>query len=62
VEHVAAPVLSSQEGRARSHETRGSTGAHLINEAMSGAEGHVAAPELTSAEAEVRGRGTRDGA
>jgi hypothetical protein len=47
--HVAAPELSSQEGRAQCHGTRGSTGAHLIKEASSGAEGHVAASELTSA-------------
>jgi hypothetical protein len=55
VGHVAAPELPSQEDRARSHGTRGSTGAHLVKEVRSGAEGHVAAPELTSA----RRRGPR---
>jgi hypothetical protein len=49
VGHVAPPELLSQEGRVLSHGTRGSTGAHLIKEARSGAEGHVVAPELTSA-------------
>jgi hypothetical protein len=47
--HVAAPELPSQEGRARSHRTHGSTGAHLSKEASFGAMGHMAAPELTSA-------------
>jgi hypothetical protein len=47
VRYVAAPKLSSRRGRARSHGTRGSTEAHLVREARSGAEGHVAAPELT---------------
>jgi hypothetical protein len=49
VGHVAAPELPSQEGRAWRHETRGSTGTHLVKEAKSEAEGHVAASELTSA-------------
>jgi hypothetical protein len=49
VGHMAAPKLPSQEGRARSHGTHGSTGAHLIKEVRSRAEGHVAAQELTSA-------------
>jgi hypothetical protein len=49
VGHVVAPELHSQEGRARSHGIRGSTGAHLVKEARSGDEGHVAAPELASA-------------
>jgi hypothetical protein len=48
-EHVATSELSSQGGRARSHETRGSAGAHLDREARSGAEERVAAPELNSA-------------
>jgi hypothetical protein len=47
--HVTAPELLSQEGRARSRGTRGSTGAHLVKQARSGADGHVAASELTSA-------------
>jgi hypothetical protein len=47
VRHVATPEFPSQEGRALSRGTRGSTRAHLIKEARSGAEGHVAAPELT---------------
>jgi hypothetical protein len=47
--HVTAPELPSQGGRVLSHGTHGSTGAHLIREARSGAEGHVAAPKLTSA-------------
>jgi hypothetical protein len=42
--YVAAPELSSRGGRARSHGTRGSTRAHLVREARSGAEGHMAAP------------------
>jgi hypothetical protein len=58
VEHVVAPELPSQVGRARSRGTRGSTGAHLIKEARSRAEGHMAAPELTSARR--RGPGPRD--
>jgi hypothetical protein len=56
--HVAAPELPSQEGRAPSHGTRGSTEAHLSKEARSGAEGHVVAPELISARR--RGLGPRD--
>jgi hypothetical protein len=47
VGYVAVPELSSWGGRARSHGTRGSTGAHLVREARFGAEEHVAAPELT---------------
>jgi hypothetical protein len=58
VGHVAAPELPSQEGRARSHGTHGSIGAHLIKEARTGAEGHVAAPEPTSARR--RGPGLQD--
>jgi hypothetical protein len=49
VEHVAAPEVPSQEGRARSHETRGSDRAHLKKETRSGVVGHMAASELTSA-------------
>jgi hypothetical protein len=48
VGYVIAPELSSRGGRAQSHETCGSTEAHLVREARFGAEGHVAAPELTS--------------
>jgi hypothetical protein len=48
-EHVATSELSSQGGRARSHETRGSAGAHLGRETKPRATGHVATPELTSA-------------
>jgi hypothetical protein len=58
VGHVAAPELPSQKGRAQSHGTRGSTGAYLVKEARSGAEGHVAALELTSTRR--RGPGPRD--
>jgi hypothetical protein len=58
VGHVAASELPSQEGRTRSHGTRGSTGAHLSKEARSGAEGHMIALELTSAR--KRGPGPRD--
>jgi hypothetical protein len=58
VRHVAAPELPSQEGKGQSRGTRGSTGAHLVKEARSGAEGYVAAPELTSARR--RGPGPRD--
>jgi hypothetical protein len=43
------PELPSQEGRAPNCGTHGSTGAHLVNEARTGAEGYVAAPELSSA-------------
>jgi hypothetical protein len=49
VGHVAAPELPSQEGRARSHRTRGSTRAHLFKEVRIEAEGHVTVAELTSA-------------
>jgi hypothetical protein len=49
VGYVAAPELCSREGRARSHGTCGSVGAHLDREARSGAEEHVAVPELNSA-------------
>jgi hypothetical protein len=45
---VTAPELPSQEGRARSHGTRGSTGAHLSKEVRFGAEGHVTTLELAS--------------
>jgi hypothetical protein len=61
VGHVVAPELPSQGGRARSHGTCGSIGAHLVREARSGAEGHVAAPELTSVRRRGPGRGTRGG-
>jgi hypothetical protein len=53
--HMAAPELSSQGGRFRSHGTRGSARAHLGKEVRSEAEKHVAAPELNSA----RRRGPR---
>jgi hypothetical protein len=46
---VAAPELPSQEGRAWSHGTHGSAGAHLSTEVRSGAAGHVVALEPTSA-------------
>jgi hypothetical protein len=48
VGHMAAPNLPSREGRAPSHRTHGSTGAHLSKEARSGATGHVAVLELAS--------------
>jgi hypothetical protein len=48
VGYVAAPELSSQGGRARSHRTRGSARAHLSREARSEAEEHVATQELNS--------------
>jgi hypothetical protein len=54
-EHMAAPELSSQGGRAWCHGIRGSAGAHLSREVRSGAEEHLAAPELNSA----RRRGPR---
>jgi hypothetical protein len=47
VRHVTAPELPYQKSRAPSRKTRGSTGAHLIKEARSGAKGHMTAPELT---------------
>jgi hypothetical protein len=46
-EHVVAPELSSQRGRAWSHETCGSAGAHFGREVRSGAAGHMTAPEPT---------------
>jgi hypothetical protein len=46
---VVVPELSSRGGRARSHETCDSAGAHPGREARSGAEERVAAPELNSA-------------
>jgi hypothetical protein len=46
---MAAPEVSSQGDRARSHVTRGSAGAHLDREARSRVEKRVAAPELNSA-------------
>jgi hypothetical protein len=49
-QHRSSP---QQGGEVWNRGTRGSTGAHLVKEARSGAEGHVAAPELTS----VRRRG-----
>jgi hypothetical protein len=49
VEHVAVLELPSQEGRAPSHRTRGSAGAHLSKEARFRTVGHVAVAEFTSA-------------
>jgi hypothetical protein len=46
---MTAPELPSQKGRTWSRGTRDSTGAHLVTEARSKAEGHVAAPKLTLA-------------
>jgi hypothetical protein len=46
---VTAPELSSQGGKARSHGTRVSTGAHLGMEARSGAEERLAVSELNLA-------------
>jgi hypothetical protein len=48
VGHVTAPELPLQGGRAWSHGTHGSTGAHLDREARSRAKGYVVARELTS--------------
>jgi hypothetical protein len=45
---MAAPELSSRRDKARSHGTRGSTGAHLSREAMFRVEERVAALEPTS--------------
>jgi hypothetical protein len=56
--HMAASELSSREGRARSHGTRGSTGAHLGREVRFRAKEHKAVPELNSARR--RGPGPRD--
>jgi hypothetical protein len=47
VGYVEAPELSSRGGRAQSHGTCGSTGAHIVREARYGAEGHMVASELT---------------
>jgi hypothetical protein len=58
VGYVAAPKLSSRGGRAQSHGTRDSTGAHLVREARFRAECHVTATELTSTRR--RGLGPRD--
>jgi hypothetical protein len=49
VGHVVVPELSPRGGRAQSHGTRGSVGAHLGREVRSRAEGHVAVSEPTSA-------------
>jgi hypothetical protein len=49
VGHMTALELPSQEGRAKSHGTCGSTRAHLVKDARSRAEGHMIASELTSA-------------
>jgi hypothetical protein len=57
-EHVAASELSSWGGRAQSHGTRGSAGAHLGREARSRAEEHMTASELNSARR--RAPGPRD--
>jgi hypothetical protein len=57
-EHVAAPELFSQGGRAQSHGTCGSARALLGKQARSRAEKHVVAPELNSARR--RGPGPRD--
>jgi hypothetical protein len=46
---VAAPELSSRGGRARSHVTHSSVGAHLGREVRSRAEESVTAPELNPA-------------
>jgi hypothetical protein len=56
-EHMAAPELSSQGGRAQSHGTHDSVGAHLGREARSEVEERVAAPKLNSASR--RGLGPR---
>jgi hypothetical protein len=54
---VAAPELSSQGGRAWSHEIRDSAGAHLNREVRSGTEEHVSAPKLNSARRRGPGHG-----
>jgi hypothetical protein len=46
--HVATSELSSRGGRARSHETRASAGAHLDREVRSETVGHATATEPTS--------------
>jgi hypothetical protein len=46
VGYVVALELSSRRGRARSPGTRGSTGAHLVKGARSGAEVHMIVLEL----------------
>jgi hypothetical protein len=46
--YMAAPELSPQGGRARSHEARGSVRALPSREARSRADWHVEAPEATS--------------
>jgi hypothetical protein len=58
VGHMVALELSPRRGRAQSHGTRGSVGAHLGREVRSGAKGHVAALKLISARRQVWGRGT----
>jgi hypothetical protein len=47
--------LSSQRGRAWSHETRGNARAHLDRETRFGAEEHVTMPELNSARSTMPG-------
>jgi hypothetical protein len=56
-EHVAAPEFTYRGGKAQSHGTHGSTGAHLGREVRSGAEERVEASELNSARR--RGPGPR---
>jgi hypothetical protein len=48
VGYVVAPELNSQGGRARSHETCGSTEAHLVMKARFRVKGYITASELTS--------------
>jgi hypothetical protein len=59
---VAAPELFSRGGRARSYETRGSAGAHLVWEARSEGEERMKAPELNSVRRRGPGSRVRSGA
>jgi hypothetical protein len=56
--HMIAPKLPSQEDRARSHVTRGSTRANLVRGVRTGARGHVVASELPSQKDRARSHGT----
>jgi hypothetical protein len=60
--HVAAPELPSQEGRARSHGTRGSTGSHLSGRQSPDLRDMWQRQSSPQHGGEVRGRGTRGGA
>jgi hypothetical protein len=55
--HMVVPELPSQEARARSRGTLGSTEAHLSGRQSPEPLGHVAAPKLTSQGGKDRAEG-----